>query len=81
MNDRIKDLIALTPLRYNTHQSKAERADELDKFAKMVAKLCADMCSYQALVESEKGSIKSIAAEVALDNIASKMLQKFGVKE
>lgn len=43
MSDRIQELINQTPLRYNTHQSVAERREEIVKFAESIVRECTDV--------------------------------------
>jgi hypothetical protein len=54
---------------------------ELEKFAELIVKECAKVCHEQALIESEKGSLKSLYKEVALDDIGCKIAKHFGVEE
>jgi len=74
MNERIKKLL-----------EQADWDDEFrkdfdpEKFAELIVKECARMCHYQALVESERGSLECVYKERALDAMGKKITDTFGI--
>ena len=87
MNERIKLLVEQATVRgeeylpgNDGHPTPTVYFDK-EKFAELIVKECAKVCHEQALIESEKGSLKSLYKEVALDDIGCKIAKHFGVEE
>lgn len=57
-----------------------ELEEKLVKFADAIVRSCADICHNQALVQSEKGSLRATHREGALDDIGVEILYRFGLK-
>lgn len=83
MNERIESL-------FNSAGGYAEKDDkgncftytdnfDPEKFAELIVKECARMCHYQALVESERGSLECVYKERALDAMGKKITDTFGI--
>jgi len=77
MNERIKDLWWKARIGYNEQNCDPE---VLEKFAELIVKECARMCHYQALVESERGSLECVYKERALDAMGKKITDTFGIE-
>lgn len=82
MNEKIKELSDIAyknHLARNPNSSFGRRTDYDKEFAELIIKECAEMCHYQALLESENGSLQALHKERALDAIGKKITESFGI--
>lgn len=91
MNEQIEKLLELVQVNEQIERLAKQAGCTIDRmgygegnlemFAELIVKECAKVCHEQALIESEKGSLKSLYKEVALDDIGCKIAKHFGVEE
>jgi hypothetical protein len=88
MNERIKELFKQTGLHRNDHTT-AQRHAEVEKFAELIVRECAEICIEQnvsdldldVIRESSKFTLQDLATKSCGENLSKQIKQHFGVEQ